>query len=316
MTESWIRTLAQTAQATEAGLVGWRVERLRQSLEGPLAIVGAGAMRTATMLWAQLHERSGHPAWAMTPYQLMERGIPKGTRVLFLSVSGRNHDMLRAVRFTGERGVAAHAVVFNSGSPLVAMLREAGPDSGIMLLPAPDQRDSLTTIHSLVSMSVLAASVNEGGGPWAPSFFVQRQPMPPERPGHVIVLGVGDSQPAAFDFAARCRSTGFAPAHVTDLRDFAHGDLMTVRADDTWLVAFASGAQGRLVKRALSYVPAEIPRVLFETSAQGATAALELMSRSMVGFVELAERMNMTADSVSKPGWTSKLFFMPIDSDP
>jgi hypothetical protein len=268
------------------------------------------------MLWAQLHEQTGHPAWAMTPYQLMDRGVPPGTRVLFLSVSGRHHDMLRAVRVVKDLGVDAHAVVFTSGCPLVAMLREAGPDNGVMVLPAPEQRDSLTTIHSLVSMSVLAASVNEGGGPWAPSFYVQTQHMPPGKPGHVVVLGVGRSRPAAFDFAARCRSTGFAPAHVTDLRDFAHGDLMTVRADDAWLVAFAAGDQIEPMERALASIPADIPRVIFKTQAQGARATLELMARSMVGFVDLADRLDVQDPTVGNPRWTSKLFFMPVHRGP
>ena len=112
MTQSWIRTLAQTAQATEAGLVGWRLERLRSATAGPLAIVGAGAMRTAAMLWARLHEKRGYPAWAMTPYQVVERGVPPGTRVLSLSVSGRHHDMLRAAHVIRDLGRDAHAVIF------------------------------------------------------------------------------------------------------------------------------------------------------------------------------------------------------------
>ncbi len=316
MTQSWIRTLAQTAQATESELVGWRVERLRSSVAGPLAIVGAGAMRTAALLWARLHEQRGYPAWAMTPYQVIERGVPPGTRVLYLSVSGRHHDMLRAARVVHDLGRDAHAVIFSPGSPLGAMVRDANPDNGVMQLPEPTQRDSLTTIHALVSMAVLAAAVNEGGGPWAPSCYVQTQAMPLGRPSHVIVLGVGHSQPAAFDFSARCRASGFAPAHLTDLRDFSHGDLMTVQAENTWLVGFSAGSQREPMDRALACVPPEIPRIHFTTDLVGAGAALQLMAQSMVGFVELADRLNMVENEPGKPRWTSQLFFMPISSEP
>ena len=272
-------------------------------------------MRAAAMLWAQLHEKRGYPAWAMTPYQFVERGVPPGTRVLFLSVSGRHHDMLRAAHVVRDLGRDAHAVIFNSGSPLGAMVRAADPDYGVMHLPEPVQRDSLTTIHSLVSMGVLAAAINEGGGPWAPSFYVQTQTLPVGRPGHVIVLGVGVSQPAAFDFASRCRASGCAPAHSTDLRDFAHGDLMTVGAEDTWLVGFSAGEQYGPMARALACVPPEIPRLHFTTEESGASGALQLMAQSIVGFVELANRLDMDEHGPGKPRWTSKLFFMPIGSE-
>jgi hypothetical protein len=195
------------------------------------------------------------------------------------------------------------------------MVREAAPDNGVMVLAAPAKQDSLTAIHSLVSMSVLAATVYGSGSPWSPLFYVQSEPIPPGRPRDIVVLGVGMARPAALDFALRCRASGFAPAHVTDLRDFAHGDLMSVHHSDTWIVSFAAGSQCGPMARALDAIPQEIPRICFNTEQDGVAAALELMARSMVSFVQLAERLEFGAGDGDRPRWTSQLFYMPLDRD-
>ena len=72
--ESLPRALADTAQRVEYDLVGWRVARLRDVLVGPLAIMGVGGSRVAAELWARLHERTGHPAWALGPHDLIQIG--------------------------------------------------------------------------------------------------------------------------------------------------------------------------------------------------------------------------------------------------
>ena len=79
--------LARAAEETESSLVGWRVERLRTALDGPLAVVAAGVPRAAALLWARLHEAWGRPAWATTPYEIAQRGLPQGARALVLSIA-------------------------------------------------------------------------------------------------------------------------------------------------------------------------------------------------------------------------------------
>ena len=81
------------------------------------------------------------------------------------------------------------------------------------------------------------------------------------------------------------------------------------------LIGFSAGSQREPMDRALACVPPEIPRIHFTTDLVGAGAALQLMAQSMAGFVELADRLNMIESDVGKPRWTSKLFFMPIDSE-
>ena len=49
--------LIETARRADAGLVGWRIDRLRDALAGPLCIVGAGGSRAVARLWAALHRR-------------------------------------------------------------------------------------------------------------------------------------------------------------------------------------------------------------------------------------------------------------------
>ncbi|MEZ4465838.1 MAG: hypothetical protein R3F43_15595 [bacterium] len=74
-----LREVVQLAERTVASLVGWRLQRLRRSLDGPLAVVGTGGTLALATLWARLHEAAGQPAWSLTPADYVARATPPGT---------------------------------------------------------------------------------------------------------------------------------------------------------------------------------------------------------------------------------------------
>lgn len=305
--------LYEVAEEAEPALVGWRIERLRQSLSGPLAVVAAGGTRTAARLWARLHEHAGWPAWSMSPYELTQRPLPEGTRVLLLSASGRHHDLLAAARSAIARGAPTFAVTCDPRAPLCSVVREAREGNDAIVLPATAPRVGLVSPAAVVPMLVLAAGMY-GGGPWAPCFRdAEPGPLPVGRPRRMVVLGAGLAAPAAADFANKCLESGFAFARWTDARDFAHGEFMTVDPADTWVTSFAIGAQRRYIGRFLAFLPHDVQVLKLETIREGAAGALRLLARGAVAFDRLAEAAGTLPTPADLPAWAKQVYKLPVE---
>ncbi len=307
------RVLSMAAQQTESQLVSWRVQRFREALEQPLVIVAAGGTETAGALWARLHERAGQPAWVTHPQDFLARPIPAGAAALILSTSGRHHDLLGAARHALKSGAPTHAVVTAERSPLVALVRDAGKDNVSFSLPALGPEASRYDLHCTLPMSLLAAHLYEGGGPWAACFEGDPFPLPDGLPTDIVTLGVGLARPIALDFAQKCRESGLAPAHTTELRQFAHGGVMAVRPGETWLVCCAMGDESAYLDRYLAQIPDDVTVLRLETQGQDVRSALNLLARSMMTFAALADRAGQHPDRSRFPHWASKLRLLPLD---
>lgn len=305
--------MGDTAERAEAALVGWRVDRLRAALRGPLAVVAAGCTATAARLWALLHRRSGQPAWVLTPDGLAEEGVPPGAGVLVISASGRHHDVLRAARIALDAGAPTHAVVADPDAPLVSLLRARDDRHQVMVLPPPVKRDQVLAVHGLVPLLVVAAQVYGEGGPFAPFFSrAEPAPVPTIRPRLVAALGSGLAGPAAFDFACRTIESGIGAAWSTDARNFAHGGFMPLadRGDEAVVVSFALPAQRAYLDRYFRVFDAGVPVVRVETPFAGTAGALDLLARGLVTFERLLLQHRQPPRIEDLPSWGAAIYFL------
>ena len=195
--------MRETAAALESSLDTDRVQRFRSLLDGPLAIVASGGSYTTALLWAHLHESSGSPAWAMTPYAFAQRLLPAGTRVLLLSASGQHHDIVRNAELAIERGHDTRAVTCRVNSPLAERVGQAASSDAVLVVGEPAHADGLIAVQSVVAFSVLAARTYAGAGPWAPCFEDASISLPARVPRFVVAFGAGGAEPAAVDFDGR-----------------------------------------------------------------------------------------------------------------
>lgn len=287
---------AKAAVKTENSLVGWRIERLRAVLDGPLAVVAAGQTHAAAVLWARLHEAAGQPAWAMSPYDVLQRGVPSGARVLVMSVSGRHHDVLAAARSVAGKHPTI-AVTCDRSAPLVRVVRGAHDQSDAVVLP------NAPAPVSVVPMLTLAARAYGGIGSWMPAFRDARpQPVPDASPRVAVCMGAGLAYAAAVDFAARCTGAGFAHARGTDIRQFAHAETAAFDPGRDWLVCAAAGeAQRTYLHRVLDTMPEGTVALTFEAERADINGALSLLAQSMVTFAALGLPANARAD------WATRL---------
>ena len=307
-------TLAETAHRCETDLVGWRITRMREALAGaPLVVVATGSTHSAALLWARLHEETGHAAWASTPHDFVARALPPGTRVLLLSGSGRHHDMLRAARHAVRCAPAVHAAVCTHRPPLGDLLRDAGDQNGVIQLTGPDAGlDGFLPLRALVPMIVLAARVRGTPGLLAPVFGTARPAsVPPTPPRDVVVLGAGLATPAAADFAIKVRESGLAPASYADPRDFAHGAWRAADPERTWLVSFALPEQRPYLDAMLADLP--LPTVRIQTRRAGVEGALELLARGALTLARAIEHHGAEPHRAKIPAWATRLYHRAED---
>lgn len=306
--------LIETARRADAGLVGWRLDRLRQALAGPLCIVGAGGSRAVAMLWAALHRMTGAPA--TTPSPLALRSDRPTTPVLILSGSGRHHDILGAAEAALAAGVAVHGVCTSAEAPLLDRLRRADPGLQTVALDGPTVREGLAARHALVPAALLAGRVHGLDGLDAVDAFarvdgeVERaETLAAARPGDVVVLGAGRARGAAEIFAHLLRESGFAPARAADPREFAHGQFVAVRPT-TRLVLIGSTAQPWLPPFSAALPDGQTTRIVDDRD--GVLGALGLFARALNCAGETMAAAGATPGREAIPDWGAKLYRMPV----
>lgn len=258
---------------------------------GPLCVVGSGLSLASAELWALLHARAGHPAWAMTPHAFVERGAPGGAAVLLLSAGGDHPDLLRAARAATEGKAQVGAVVGKDDTPLHAV---RGVSTMTALIPAP----------------ALAASLYAGQGPWEERLRGEAAELPAGmvKPRCVVALGAGDASPAAVDAAARVMETGIAPAWATDARNFSHGQFIALVPEETLVLSFAAGRQRAYLDGWVKALPAELRVVRVEVEEEGIGAALALLGHAAATCAALRALVGGAA----VPGWGRAVYGMGV----
>lgn len=308
--------LIESARRAENGLVGWRLDRLREALAGPLCIVGAGGSRTVARLWAALHRRAGHPAYTPSPLDL-HLEAPRHP-VLLLSGSGRHHDLLGAAEAALRSGQPVHAVTTSAEAPLIDRLRRADESHQTLALTGPAVKEGLAARHALVPMALLAGRMYGVDGVAAVEAFAEPagRPDPDTRlaeqlaeaaPGDVVVFGAGLGRPAADVFAHLVRESGFAPARAVDPREFAHGQFMAF-GPRTRAVVFASDDQSPWMQPFCD----ALPRSAALVGPPGAAGALALYARALRMAGALMRAAGATPGRADIPPWGAKLYRMQV----
>jgi len=305
--------LIETARRTSADLVGWRVDRLRVDLAGPLCVVGAGGSRTVARLWAALHRRGGQPAYSPSPLDV--HLDPPVSPVLLLSGSGRHHDILGAADAALAAGGPVHGVTTRAEAPLLDRLRRADPRHHTLALTGPTVREGLAARHALVPMALLAARLYGVDGPAAVDAFAEvegdariARALVADPPGDVVALGAGLARGAADVFAHLMRESGLAPARAADPREFAHGQFVAV-GPRTRLVVFGLNDQPWL----RPFIAALPSSAAFIEPGGGALGALGLYGRALraAGVAMAAAGATPGRDAI--PPWGAALYRMPVD---
>lgn len=252
----------------------------------PLVCIGSGGSLSACHYAAQLYQRrNGVLAEAMTPLQLMYAGqdIIRNSKLLFLSASGKNKDILNAIKY---------GVRYNETGMMSLTLRKNNPTEVLLEQHSkvqrwcediPSEKDGFLATNSLVATFTLLCKAAEGG-----EFFKWDDLQPEacklqlEAIQNFIVLYGAAGEPVAWDIESKLTEAALGAALLSDYRNFGHGrhHWFAKRGKNSCIIALVSPVERELAYKTIGCLPKDVPVIYLETELETAAASIDLLLKA------------------------------------
>lgn len=254
----------------------------------PLVCIGSGGSLSACHYAAQLYQRrNGVLAEAMTPLQLMYAGqdIIRNSKLLFLSASGKNKDILNAIKYGvryNETGMMS--LTLRKNNPTEVLL-EQHPKVQRWCEDIPSEKDGFLATNSLVATFALLCKAAVGS-----KFKVQSsnplnlEPLNLELSSiqNFIVLYGAAGEPVAWDIESKLTEAALGAALLSDYRNFGHGrhHWFAKRGKDSCIIALVSPVERELAYKTIGCLPKDVPVIYLETELETAAASIDLLLKT------------------------------------
>ena len=261
-----------------------------ENRQTPLVCVGSGGSLSACHYAAQLYQqRNGVLAEAMTPLQLMYSGreIIRNSKLLFLSASGKNKDILNAIKC---------GIKYNETGMMSLTLRKNNPSEELLASHSkvlrwcqdiPSEKDGFLATNSLVATFTLLCKAAEGSEFQVPSF--KYQGLKPETWNlelssiqNFLVLYGAAGEPVAWDIESKLTEAALGSALLSDYRNFGHGrhHWFAKRKENSCIIALISPVEKDLAIKTIKSLPADVPVISMETDLESSAASIDLLLQS------------------------------------
>ena len=261
-----------------------------ENRQTPLVCIGSGGSLSACHYAAQLYQqRNGVLAEAMTPLQLMYSGreIIRNSKLLFLSASGKNKDILNAIKY---------GIKYNETGMMSLTLRKNNPTEELLASHSkvlrwcqdiPSEKDGFLATNSLIATFTLLCKAAEGSDFQVPCF--KYQDLKPETWNlelspiqNFLVLYGAAGEPVAWDIESKLTEAAIGSALLSDYRNFGHGrhHWFAKRKENSCIIALISPVEKDLAIKTIKSLPADVPVICMETDLESYTAAIDLLLQS------------------------------------
>ena len=254
----------------------------------PLVCIGSGGSLSACHYAAQLYQRrNGVLAEAMTPLQLMYAGqdIIRNSKLLFLSASGKNKDILNAIKYGvkyNETGMMS--LTLRKNNPTEVLL-EQYPKVQRWCEDIPSEKDGFLATNSLVATFALLCKAAVGS-----KFKVQSSKPLNLEPLNLefstiqnfIVLYGAAGEPVAWDIESKLTEAALGAALLSDYRNFGHGrhHWFAKRGKNSCIIALVSPVERELAYKTIGCLPKDVPVIYLETELETAAASIDLLLKA------------------------------------
>lgn len=260
-----------------------------ENKETPLICIGSGGSLSACHYAAMLSRQSnGVLAEAMTPLQLMYAGkeIIRGSKLLFLSASGKNKDILNAIKYGVKYNeVGMMSLTLRKGNPTEELLQQY-PKVQRWCEDIPTEKDGFLATNSLVATFTLLCKAAVGS-----KFKVQSsKPLNLEplnlEPWNFLVLYGALGEPVAWDIESKLTEAALGSALLSDYRNFGHGrhHWFAKNKNNSCIIALVTPVEKELADKTLACMPADVPVIYIETELDTPQASIDLLLK-VFGFV-------------------------------
>jgi len=306
------------------------VEQARSLFATPVAgfhIVGSGASLAVGHFLARLLESwLGVPSAVKTPFDFLE-SWPGGGAVILISASGKNADVLNALRSVRRLGADVLVVLCGDRNSPLAIGAQAVQKHALVV---PEEhttrfREGFFGVQSLISC--LASSVSlvpplreyvlAKGPDWFSTLSaVAKEDVSGERIAaiadapHIVGLASGWAMPPLLDFESKCVEGGLGWVEVSEAKNFTHGRFVNSfrYQQDTAFVLFRTPDQHRLGTFIREGWRDRFPLLEIESGESGPLASVELFVKMFYLFNELARLRNINISRPDVPDIARRMF--------
>jgi len=257
----------------------------------PLVCIGSGGSFSACHFAAQLsQQRNGVLAEAMTPLQLMYAGreIIRDSKLLFLSASGKNKDILNAIKY---------GVKYNETGMMSLTLRKNNPTEELLQQypkvqrwseDIPNEKDGFLATNSLVATFTLLSRsydpvpVSKGisqYGTYSKNYEFDLSAIQ-----NFLVLYGAAGEPVAWDIESKLTEAALGSALLSDYRNFGHGrhHWFAKRKENSCIIALISPVEKELAIKTIKSLPVDVPVIYIETELESPQASIDMLLKAFI----------------------------------
>lgn len=283
----------------------------------PLVCIGSGGSLSACHFAAQLYQRrNGVLAEAMTPLQLMYSGreIIRGSKLLFLSASGKNKDIRNAIKY---------GVNYNETGMMSLTLRKNNPtEEWLEQHPKvlrwcehiPSEKDGFLATNSLVATFTLLNRSFDGepiGDKIAyDGTYSKNHEFNLVNIQNFIVLYGAAGEPVAWDIESKLTEAALGSSLLSDYRNFGHGrhHWFDKRGENSCIIALVTPVERELAYKTIGCLPKSVPVIFIETELQTTAASIDMLLKAFRFVNDLGVARGIDPGKPGVPGYGRVLY--------
>ena len=283
----------------------------------PLVCIGSGGSLSACHYAVQLYQqRNGVLAQALTPLQLMYSGkeIIRSSKLLFLSASGKNKDILNAIKY---------GVKYNETGMMSLTLRKNNPTEELLgqypkvlrwCENIPSGKDGFLATNSLIATFTLLCKA--AGSKFKDSSF-KLSDLKPETWNlkldsiqNFIVLFGALGEPVAWDIESKLMEAALGSALLSDYRNFGHGrhHWFAKKRENSCIIALVTPIERELAYKTIGSLPKSVPVIYIETELDGPQASIDMLLKAFRFVNDLGEARGIDPGKPGVPGYGRILY--------
>jgi len=283
----------------------------------PLVCIGSGGSLSACHFAAQLSQlRNGVLAEAMTPLQLMYAGrdIIRDSKLLFLSASGKNKDILNAIKY---------GVKYNEAGMMSLTLRKNNPTEELLekypkvqrwCEDIPSEKDGFLATNSLVAtFTLLCRSFNQApvsNGISQERTYSTNYEFDLSAIQNFLVLYGAAGEPVAWDIESKLTEAALGSALLSDYRNFGHGrhHWFSKKGDNSCIIALITPVERELAYKTIGCLPKDVPVIFIETELETPAASIDMLLKAFRFVNDLGEARGIDPGRPGVPAYGRMLY--------
>ena len=283
----------------------------------PLVCIGSGGSLSACHYAAMLYRQcNGVLAEAMTPLQLMYAGrdIIRDSKLLFLSASGKNKDILNAIKY---------GVKYNEEGMMSLTLRKNNPTEELLekfpkvqrwCEDIPSEKDGFLATNSLVAtFTLLCRSFNQApvsNGISQERTYPTNYEFDLSAIQNFLVLYGAAGEPVAWDIESKLTEAALGSALLSDYRNFGHGrhHWFSKKGDNSCIIALITPVERELAYKTIGCLPKDVPVIFIETELETPAASIDMLLKAFRFVNDLGETRGIDPGRPGVPAYGRVLY--------